>query len=377
MALGDNLLPLKARVGSPANEPFLMNPNYSRTPGYMGNDRLINNPLFFNGGGTFGSRAPGNNRSSSISSGGGDASGGSVRSMGDIFSNISGGGDINFGGNTPEGFNPYQFMPSFSNFQRPSSPVAGLTPEEEFLRQYAMGQLTGAQPGQDLAFNELFNTVSGDYLSPESNPFLGQQINALGALTSDRMNQNINQILDRAGVSGALGGSRAALMQGEMAGDVTNDFNKTISDMLSQNYQTERGRQLGAIPGLLTTEQAPIAQIIQAMGLAGVPREMEQRNIDANMAEWGRMQNERLLPIQTAQSILGQRMGQTVPIVQPQGSPLSGLASLLQGGGALMGGLQNSGLGNLFSNFWGGGGNWSPATTGGGFDAWDMGGFGG
>lgn len=303
------------------------NPSYWGT-GFSGNGGG------FGGGGNVSS----NNNASSNTNSRFNAS-----SFGDVFSNIMGGGGIDFGGNTPEGFNPYQFTPTFQDLQRPSSPVAGLTPEEEYLRQYQMGQLLGDQPGYDTAFNELMKTVGGDYLDVNSNPYLQQQIGAIGEDTSTLLNRSINDILSRAGTAGALGGSRSALMQGQAGGEAARGFEKTVADLLAGNYQNERNRQLGAAPGLAALEQLPIQQVAQAMGLAGIPREMQQKYIDASMQELMRQQNERLMPIQVGQSVLGQRMGQTIPIVQPQSSTLAGLGALASGVGNLAGGF-----GNLF-----------------------------
>lgn len=308
----------------------------------------------------------------SLFSGGGGGFGGSsggtrTGSSGNINNTWSGsGGGFDFGNNTPSGYNPYQFMPSFQQFQRPDSPVAGLTPEEEFLRQYQMGQLLGEHPGEDTAYNQLMSTVGGDYLSPETNPFLGQIINALGNDTANQLNRGVNDILSRAGTAGALGGSRSALMQGTAAGEATRGFNTNISDLLNKNYQNERQLQLGAIPELLSVENAPTQRTGQAMGLADIPRNMQQALIDAQMQEWLRQQNERFLPIQVGQSVMGQRMGQQIPIVQPQQSPYAGLGQLAQGVGSIFSGYNSAtgGTGynplNIFSpstwgNLFGGG----------------------
>lgn len=300
---------------------------------------------YLNGGGGFG----GNNSFGDLfaQSSGGSRGGFSSGSSGDINNSWGGsGGGFDFGNGTPSGYNPYQFMPSFQQFQRPDSPVAGETPEEEFLRQYTMGQLLGDQPGRDAAYNMLYNTVNGDYLSPESNPFLGQQINAIGEDTANQLNRSVNDILSRAGTGGALGGSRSALMQGTAAGEATRGFNTNVTNMLNENYQRERGLQLGAVPGLLQTEGLPIQQSLQAMQLAGVPREFQQQLINAQMQEWLRQQSERYLPVQVGQSVMGQRMGQQIPIVQPQQNWMQGLGSLAQGAGSLASGART--IGSLF-----------------------------
>lgn len=348
--------PTQFRAGYPSGQqqPFIQNfYNPASSNGFgngIGTAPYIPNPAYNQGSSSFNVGAPQFGGNQQFNDQGGSYSGGTNRnfSFGDIY---GGGQGMQFDQNTPQGYNPYQFMPAFQQYQRPDSPVAGDTPESEFLRQYMMGQLTGEHPGQNAAYDELMRTVQGDYMNPETNPYMTESINALGADTTQQLNKGVNDILSRAGVGGALGGSRAALMQGQAAGETTRGFNEAVANMLNQNYQQERGRQLQSIPGLLGVENLPIEQAGQARALADRPRELQQQLINAQMQEWLRQQSERLLPLQTGQSVLGQRMGQTIPIVQPQQSPWAGAGQLAQGAGSIMSGLSPymKSLGSLFS----------------------------
>lgn len=332
---------------TPNYAPTVANPNYgsmNATAYNGGMNPIMPNPIY-NNYGSMGNLFAGNG-----GNGGGGSNGFSASSLSDMFNSFSGGGNVDFNSGTPEGYNPYQFMPTFSGLERPSSPVAGLEPEQEYLRQQMMGQLLGEHPGEDLAYDEAYSTVAGDYMHPDSNPYMTELINALGDDTSSTLNRGINDILSRAGVGGALGGSRAALMQGQAVGDATRAQNTNVSSLLNANYQNERTRQLDTIPTLTSLENAPIQRAGQAYDLASIPQQLKQKLIDAQREELLRQQNERLQPLQVGQSILGQRMGQTVPIVQQQASSLSGLGNLFSG----LGGLA-TGVGNLNSRV--------PATT--------------
>lgn len=384
-------------IQSQNQQPFIKNvynPASSNGFGYLGTAPYIPNPSFQNNnaGQYGGTQQFDSNTSGQYNS---NYRGGTNRnfSYGDIY---GGGPGMGFDQNTPQGYNPYQFMPAFQQFQRPDSPIAGDTPEEEYLRQWMMGALTGPQQGQQASYDELLRTVQGDYMNPETNPYLTEVINALGADTTEQLNRGVNSILSRAGVGGALGGSRAALMQGQAAGETTRGFNESISNLLNQNYQQERGRQLQSTGPLVQMENIPILQAEQARQLAGRPREKEQALINAQMQEWLRQQSERLLPLQTGQSVLGQRMGQQIPIVQPQQSPWAGAGQLAQGVGSLASGFSPymSSLGNWFSGgpganpaagYDGGYGNYDPFSDGysdnsmydwtSGFDSYDAGGW--
>lgn len=339
--------------------PYIRDPNFQRTglqnapSSYPGNP-WIANPIY-TGGGNLGNLIGGGGGGGGFSgSSGGSFSG---NTFADVFSNIFGGGNINFGNGTPEGFNPYQFTPTVQNLQRPNRAFLPLSDEEEAMRQYLMGTLLGERPGEQAGYEELLNTVQGDYLHPESNPYLTEQINALSAESTDRLNESINQLLARAGVGGALGGSRAALMQGQAAGETGRAFDQMVADLLSGNYQRERGLQLSAIPGLVDIENMLSGRIGQAMQIAGMPRSIEQQENMYRLGELTRQQNERLMPIQVGQSVAGQRIGQTIPVVNPQSNPLAGLGGLLQGVGSIAGSPFGSMIGNAASSAFGGIGN--------------------
>ena len=330
---------------SPDFSPFVNNPYYGGRYDYPGNTQrtMVANPMFSNS--NMGNVFAGNNN-------GGSSSGFSSGVDGTINNAFSGGGSQVFNDNTPEGFNPYQFTPTFQNLERPDSPVAGLEPEQEFLRQFMMGGLMGERPGEDAAYDQLMSTVNGDYLYQDSNPYITDLLNSLGEDTTNQLNQGVNSILSRAGVGGALGGSRAALMKGQAVGESTRGMNATEADVLNTNYQRERQNQLSAIPGLLDVEGKPVQRAAQAYDLASIPQQLKQQLIDAQRGELLRQQNERLQPIQVGQSVLGQRMGQTIPIVQQPQNPLTGLGALFSGIGS---------LGNAYNNM-----NTSGGGTGGG-----------
>jgi len=88
-----------------------------------------------------------------------------------------------------------------------------LSQNEELLRQRAIGQLLTRSPDEDIAGQTLRETVSGDFLSPESNPFLQSQIDII----NENLARNINSIISRAGVEGAGGGARERVLQGVAA----------------------------------------------------------------------------------------------------------------------------------------------------------------
>lgn len=245
-------------------------------------------------------------------------------------------------------------------------PIVGLRPEEEAIRQQAVGGFTGQQEridaargrttgsllaprtaGEQTAGQELQRTVGGDFLSVGSNPFLQEQISTINR----NLQQNIANIASRAGVAGAGGGSREAVLQGEAAAGTSGQ----IGDLLAANFARERGLQQQAIDPLLQFEGQPTRNELTALGveqqagapeallrageLEGVPRQIEQARANIDVDEALRQQAERLVPTQVGQSILGQRIGQSIPVITPQQSGLSQASSLIGSIGKLAGGL--------------------------------------
>jgi len=259
---------------------------------------------------------------------------------------------------------PEEFQFRDISEQFPGGVNLGLRPQEEALRQEAIGGFTGQQQavdvgreravgsllaprtgGEEIAGQTLRSTAGGEFLSQESNPFLQEQISTINR----NLQRNIANIASRAGVAGAGGGTREAVLQGVAAGETSGQ----IGDLLAANFARERGLQQGAVDPLLRFEQQPTQDELTALGveqqfgapeatiraaeLESIPREISQANRDVEVQEQLRQQSERLLPVQVGQSILGQRIGQSVPVVSPAQSPLAGLGSLFSGLGNLGG----------------------------------------
>lgn len=169
---------------------------------------------------------------------------------------------------------------------------------------------------EQLAFNILGKTASGAGLSPDSNPALQAQIEALLGEGVNALQTGVNSIRNQAFGAGAGGGSREALSIGEAVGDFSRGFTTNVANLLGQNFQNERDRQLAAISPLLNVEQSPTSRLISAKGFEAEPRELEQAELNAQINDFLRQQAERFLPLEQARATLGQRMGQSTTTQQ-------------------------------------------------------------
>jgi len=118
------------------------------------------------------------------------------------------------------------------------------------------------------AENQLSKTINGDYLSPDSNPYLRGTYDAAAGRMADAYKIGTGaQTNAMAGFGGAFGGSA----QSELAGQQGRAFGDSLGSFANQlyggNYQAERGRQ----------QQATLA----APGFAGAQQQYGFNNANA------------------------------------------------------------------------------------------------
>jgi hypothetical protein len=103
------------------------------------------------------------------------------------------------------------------------------------------------QPLFDQAQGELSKTMSGAYLSPDSNPYLrGTYDAAAGRMADAYKTGTAAQTNAAAGFGGAFGGSAQSELQGQQNRAFGDSLGQLGLGLYGQNFQAERGRQLGA-----------------------------------------------------------------------------------------------------------------------------------
>jgi hypothetical protein len=103
------------------------------------------------------------------------------------------------------------------------------------------------QPLFDQAQGELSKTMSGAYLSPDSNPYLQGTYDAAAGRMADAYKMGTAaQTNAAAGFGGAFGGSAQSELQGQQNRAFGDSLGQLGLGLYGQNFQAERGRQLGA-----------------------------------------------------------------------------------------------------------------------------------
>ena len=104
------------------------------------------------------------------------------------------------------------------------------------------------QPLWDQAQGELSKTMAGDYLSPDSNPWLKGTFDSAASRMADAYRNGTGaQTNAAAGFGGAFGGSAQSELQGQQSRAFGDSLGQFANNLYGQNYQAERGRQMGAV----------------------------------------------------------------------------------------------------------------------------------
>ena len=139
--------------------------------------------------------------------------------------------------------------------------IAPLSPEQQYGLAGTTQRAISGSPVNLAAQQNAYDTMTGGYMSPDSNPWLKQTVDtALGDVQS-RVNSQFNN-------SNFGGSAHQELM--------TRNLGSTAAGMYGDNYQQERGRQMQAqalAPGLAETDYRDMQAL---MGVGDVRRGLSQ-----------------------------------------------------------------------------------------------------
>lgn len=145
-----------------------------------------------------------------------------------------------------------------------TGPNADQTAAVDYLRTQAAGTAAGGQELRNLGVA----TARGDFLSPESNPYLAGAIAAAVDPYREQLGQNVLSIGDVSSMSGAYGGDRSTLLKAKALTGFNKAAMNTSAGMLADNYRFERGQQnnAGAILGQANDIMLKPGQVMSTIG---------------------------------------------------------------------------------------------------------------
>jgi hypothetical protein len=193
------------------------------------------------------------------------------------------------------GIGPAGVPPAMTNVWNPNMPGGGgpVMGGPQMVVDPAMGGGGGLQGVANLGAGETARTLSGQYLDPASNPWLGKTYEMAAApMVSQFQTATMPGIMAAAQRQGQFGSS-AMTEAMNLAGGT---LGKSLSDLSTQiyggNYQQERARQMqtmGLLPQTLQASYYP-QQVLYGMGAQ--QQEQSQAELDAayqnavGRAEW-------------------------------------------------------------------------------------------
>lgn len=154
----------------------------------------------------------------------------------------------------------------------------------DFLRANAPSLGMGAAPTNQLAMD----TVTGKYLSPDSNPFIAAAAQAaIRPVQNTVMRNLLPAVSDQAIAQGAYGGARQDIAQGQVLDEFARTAGDITAGMYAENYARERALQMQA-PALF----AQANELSRAPGIELLALGEAQQKADQILLDNARMQAE-------------------------------------------------------------------------------------
>jgi hypothetical protein len=201
--------------------------------------------------------------------------------------------------------------------------------------------------------------ANGDYLSPDSNPFLRANINAaIDPVTQQLQRIVLPGISNASQMNGAFGGDGQRLLEGQAYGDWARNAGDISAQMIAANYAAERQNQINAGQNFTTdaaAEALPTAMLSQLGGQQqgfdqiGLNNILAQLQMDSSLPFNGLAQASNILSGQgSASTAIGPGVNRTASgISGALGGAASGYMLGSQGGWEVPGGIIGGILGAL------------------------------
>lgn len=198
--------------------------------------------------------------------------------------------------------------------------------------------LAGLNPsaGDSAAAGLLTSTLNGDYLSPESNPYLQKSIeDAIAPLRQEYQNTIMPNLRIGATQNGQqinpYGSSVFDKASALAANEYMRNVSATATKIAGDNYSAERTRQQEAVTQQQAGTQQNVQNLVSTLNAVALPRLIEQYGIDAGTQEF----NTRMANLLQMMGLAGQVSGVSNAGVQPSQPTQGVLGDLIKGGAAM------------------------------------------
>jgi len=207
--------------------------------------------------------------------------------------------------------------------------VAGFSPEQELGLQGTVNRATQGNEAVNAGQGMLTNTLNGQYLSPDSNPWLKQNVDSAMSQAQGKLNTQFNR-------PGAFNSTAHQDVMSRGLGDVA-------SQMYGQNYTNERTNQMNAANQALGYGQADYQDLNSLLAAGDTRQKLSQQYANQDYQDWLEKRNYPLSQLDILGNTIGMSMGNsgTTKSTQPNPNQSNTTANLL--GAGMMGyGLLNN-----------------------------------
>jgi hypothetical protein len=203
---------------------------------------------------------------------------------------------------------------------------------------------TGVEDLRNMAQSQL----RGDWLNPETNPFIAQTAQAALKPVQQAFDANKLAMNDMAISQGAYGGARQDLQQNRLMDDFTNTAGNLTNDIYYKNYANERGIMQNSADLLDQANRLSLAGPTALAAAGSQAQGWDQAALDDAQARWTRQQQAPWQGLGEMSNLLSSGgFGTSTQVTEAaKQNPILGILQGLMGG-ASTGASLASGIGNV------------------------------
>lgn len=217
--------------------------------------------------------------------------------------------------------------------------IADMTPEQNLGLDFTAARAMQGSPLMRETQNQAMQTARGDFLRPESNPYLRQNVNTALGDVQTRVNSQFNR-------PGAFGGSAHQEL-------LTRNLSDTAAQMYGANFANERTNQQRAMAFAPQLAETDFRDAQALLGVGDIRRENAQDMLNLNYENFLAQQQWPYQQINFAGDVLARSMGGGGTSTSTAPNPFRSNRAA----GALGGAAAGAGLGSMLALS-------NPATAG-------------
>lgn len=213
--------------------------------------------------------------------------------------------------------------------------VADLMPQQYMASNLQSAQALNGVQGQGDAFDVFQNTLQGQYMNPDSNPWMAANAQKAMADISNAYRSGTKPQTDAAAArSGAFGGSAWQQMVGNNERQLGDALGNAANQFYGQNYLNERNNQMQALGMLPTMQNVGYTDWQRLAGAGDAMRNYNQQLLDVGYGDWQEAQNHPYKSLDVIGNAISRTMGGggSTSTTQSGGPQGSSFASALGGG---------------------------------------------